>query len=664
MSTLIQAARPGFLLGDRPEKREADQGSAFDRRAQAWFERFGNRRPSLGKFNGVFKQIEREEQQLSSLGEAELQKQCRVLRARLLRSGLQTDLVPKAFATIRVAAHQVLGLRPHQEQLFAGWVMMHGAIAEMNTGEGKTLTAALPAIAVGLTGTPVHVVTVNDYLVERDAKSLAPLFKCFGLRVGCVTSKMSDDERRVAYAADIVYCTNKQLVFDYLRDLQALGDERVGLTSHIRSLLAAEPYEPMVRGLCYAIVDEADSVLIDDARTPLILAQPRRAERAAATEAAVALSIARTLHEGADFTVQLDSRAVWLTDAGSEVLRGLSERLSGVWRFERYRNELIRQALSALHLYRLDRDYLIREGKIELIDEGSGRIMADRKLQHGLHRMLEVKERCEVTEESETIASLSYQRFFPRYCHLAGMSGTVSEVSHELWQVYGIEVVRIPTHKTCRRRQRKTQVVVDRTEQLAWVLAEVQNRHGAGQPLLIGTRTVEMSERVSALLEANGIEHNLLNARQDAEEAKVVAQGGQPGAITVATNMAGRGTDIPLRNDAASLGGLHVLNLEVNESRRVDRQLFGRCARQGDPGSAQAILSLSDELVAKMVPKRLLALGQRCAKGRAARFTWVTRLLVRYAQRRCEREHASQRIAVFKGHEQLKRQLALSGDME
>ena len=664
MSALVQPVRPGFVYGERPERRVEAPISELDHTIARWLQRSRGSRLTVKRFRPTLQRIEHIELELKALSENEFGRCIRRLRNELVHGEMNTDAMTRALATIRVAAHNVLGMRPHPEQLYAGWAMMHGAIVEMNTGEGKTLTAALPAIATALTGAPVHVVTVNEYLVTRDAAKLKPLYAKFGLRVATVTDQMNDDERRTAYAADIVYCTNKQIVFDYLRDLQTLGGEYSGLKGEIRSLLDVRPAKPLLRGLSFAIVDEADSVLIDDARTPLILAQSRKTGRTKATEAAVALSIGRTLVEGADFQLQQDSRSVWLTDTGLDALRNLGDRLTGVWRFERYRNELIRQALSALHLFRLDRDYLVREGKIALVDESTGRVMSDRKLQHGLHRMLEVKERCEITEENEVIAALSFQRFFPRYCHLSGMSGTVNEVSAELSRVYGADVVRVPSHKPSRRQVNGPMVLADRTEQLACMLREVKERHAVGQPVLIGTRSVEMSERVSDLLHASNIRHELLNARQDADEAEIIARGGLPRSVTVATNMAGRGTDIPLRRNAADLGGLHVINLEINESARVDRQLYGRSARQGDPGSCRAILSLKDELIVNVIPEKVIHLlgstmsrwpflGQRLA-----------RLFVSYAQQRCERDHAQQRTAVFKGHEQLRRQLAIGGDRE
>ena len=661
MSHLIQATRPGIMLGDRPERKPSKLASIADQLIASTTQRWIKPTKTLSGFRLILERINAEVQRLEALDSTAYRQQIRQWHQKLHCQPLTEPCAEQLFAAIRVSAKYTHKITLHDEQLFAGWAMLHGNIIEMNTGEGKTLTAALPAICIALTGTPVHVITVNEYLMQRDAASLAPLYAQFGLRVSIVTDSMNDDERRHAYLADIVYCTNKQIVFDYLRDLQQLGSHQGGLKSRIRSLLSTIPVVPVMRGLCFAIVDEADSVMIDDARTPLILAEPLKAERTAVTESTVALGVARTLHEGADFRIQHDTHSVWLTETGLDAVRTMAERLSGVWRFERYRNELVRQALSALHLYRRDRNYLVRDGCVELIDESTGRVMPDRKLQHGLHQMLELKESCSPSDDTAVKSAISFQNFFRRYHHLAGMSGTVFEVRSELKQVYGRDVVRIQPHEENHRRYLPTIVLKNRTEQLERVMQQILERTALGQPLLIGTRSVELSEQVSDLLQVRGIPHALLNARQDADEALVIAKAGRPGAITVATNMAGRGTDIPLKSNAAALGGLHVINLEINESARVDRQLYGRAARQGDPGSCQSILSLSDEHVTRTILRDVVGLTANWLDRRPRLGNWLAHRVVNHAQRQCERVHNRQRMRVFREQDQLKRQLAISG---
>lgn len=661
MNPLIQATRPGLLLGEQPESKTALPVSFADQHIASVVQGWINPTRTLSGFRPVLNRIIDIERRLDALDPTTLSLLVGNWRRTLQCGTLDDSFAEQLFAAVRATARRTHNVTLHAEQLFAGWAMLHGSIVEMNTGEGKTLTAALPAITVAMTGTPVHVITVNEYLVERDATSLAPLYERFGLRVSYVTDSMHEADRREAYRADVVYCTNKQIVFDYLRDLHQMDSHHLGLKSRIRSLLSSTPVEPVMRGLCFAIVDEADSVLIDEARTPLILAEPLKTERAALTESSVALGVARTLHEGADFRLQHDTQSVWLTETGLDAVRGISERLNGVWRFERYRNELVRQALCALHIYKRDRNYLIRDGCVELIDEATGRLMPDRKLQHGLHRMLELKESCSPSDETAVKAAISFQSFFRRYRNLAGMSGTVHEVRSELRLVYGKDVVRIPPHKKNRRLYLPTIVRGDRSQQLEFAIQEILVRTSRGQPVLIGTRSVEISEQVSDLLQVRGIPHELLNARQDADEAQVVARAGRHGAITVATNMAGRGTDIPLQDDALASGGLHVINLEINESARVDRQLYGRAARQGNPGSCQSILSLSDDLVRRATLRKILTLADKGLIRVQRPGHWLALRLVDHAQRRCERVHSRQRIAVFREQDQLKRHLAISG---
>lgn len=661
MSHMLQASRPGVLLGEQPERNPPKPPALADQLITSTVRRWTSQTRTFSGFKPVFKRIVAEEKRLHELDSSALADLIGQWRRDLRCSSLDDAITEQLFAAIRLTARRTHKVALHPEQLFAGWAMLRGKIVEMNTGEGKTLTAALPAIAVALTGTPVHVVTVNEYLVKRDATSLAPLYRQFGLRVSFVTDSMHDDERRHAYQADIVYCTNKQIVFDYLRDLHLIDSHHLGLKNRLRSLLSAEPVKPVMRGLCFAIVDEADSVMIDDARTPLILAEPLKIERAALTESTVAIGVARTLHEGADFRIQHETHTVRLTETGLDAVRAIAERLNGVWRFERYRNELVRQALSALHVYKRDRQYLVRDGNVELIDESTGRVMPDRKLQHGLHRMLELKEGCSPSDETAVKAAISFQSFFRRYRALAGMSGTVHEVRSELSRVYAVDVVRIPPHSKNARHYLPAIVTANRSQQLDHVIQEIVERTAKGQPVLIGTRSVQLSEQVSDRLKEHDLTHELLNARQDADEARVVANAGRPGAITVATNMAGRGTDIPLRDNTAAKGGLHVINLEINESSRVDRQLFGRAARQGDPGSCQSILCLCDELVSKSSLRKMSILADNPVMLSTRLGQWLALRLVNHAQRRCERTHSRQRIAVFMEQDQLRRHLAISG---
>jgi preprotein translocase subunit SecA len=478
-----------------------------------------------------------------------------------------------------------------------GWVLLHGMVAEMETGEGKTLTATLPACTAALAGLPVHVVTVNDYLAARDAETMGPLYRLLGLSVGTVVSQMDTAARRGAYACDVTYCTNKQLVFDYLWDRISLEGSSSRMKLRIERLAGGpQRSEKLIqRGLHFAIVDEADSVLVDEARTPLIISE-RGGDTVEQEIYVTAVELARALERNVDFEIDDRDRQVDLLEAGRARLAELGEPQGGIWRGQLRREALACQALSALHCFHLDQHYLVQGEKIEIIDEYTGRVMPDRSWEHGLHQMIEVKEGVPVTGRQQPRARISYQRFFRRYLHLAGMTGTAREVAGELSSVYRLPVVGIPTNRPVRRRSAGERVLRSADEKWEAVAARVAALYDAGRPVLVGTRSVEASERLSALLTEAVLPHRVLNARQDQEEALIIREAGEPGRITVATNMAGRGTDICLAAGVAERGGLHVIATERHEARRIDRQLFGRCGRQGDPGSYESFVSLEDAL--------------------------------------------------------------------
>jgi preprotein translocase subunit SecA len=597
-------------------------------------------------------------EQMRKLSDDTLRSAAAELRMELRQSGLSAPAVARAFALIRETAGRTVGMRHFDCQLVGGWILLNGLVAEMETGEGKTLTATLPACTAALAGVPVHVITVNDYLTARDAEAMRPVYEALGLTVGVIVHGMDTAARRAAYACDITYCTNKELTFDYLRDRMALGrqDSRVQLNIERLARGETRAAKLVLRGLFFAIVDEADSVLIDEARTPLIISgMADGAPELAMYEAA--LAVAERL-EDTDFRIDERERYVELTMEGKKRLEQWAEELPAMFRGEHRREELITQALQASRLFERDTHYLVRDGKVEIIDEFTGRILADRKWEQGLHQMVEAKEGCALSNQQTSVARITYQRFFRRYLWLAGMTGTAQEVSGELWSVYKLAVVRVPTNRPVRRRHRGTQVFA--TEGAKWtaVVDRVRELHQQRKPVLIGTRSVIASERVSEALTHAGIEHQLLNARQDQQEAEIVAQAGEPGKVTVATNMAGRGTDIRLGAGIADKGGLHVIATELHESARIDRQLFGRCGRQGDPGSTEAIVSLEDELIrlylgAGFGSDALLdrqSVGQSYARG-----------LFRLAQGRAERANAAIRRQLLSLDEQLGDMLAFSG---
>jgi preprotein translocase subunit SecA len=586
------------------------------------------------------------------------------MRARLRQEGLQMDAVAQAFALIREAAARSVGMRHFDVQVMGGWILLNGMIAEMDTGEGKTLTATLPACAAALAGVPVHVVTVNDYLAKRDAELMQPVYQALGLRVGLVTAGQDSEERRQAYARDVTYCTNKELVFDYLRDRIVLGRK----TGHIQLRLeqlagqSSRLSRLLLRGLHFAIVDEADSVLIDEARTPLIIA--RGADDAADRRRyQAALSLAAEFEVGQDFVIESRERTVRLTESGCARLMVLNGDCAKLGDNRWQREELVRQALTAQHLMQRDTHYLVKDNKVQIIDEYTGRIMADRSWEHGLHQLIEAKEGCDLTRTNEPLARISYQRFFRRYHRLAGMTGTGREVRGELWSVYRLAVLSVPTNHPARRRHAGDSIY--ETAQAKWqaVLARVSDLRRQDRPILIGTRSVAASEHLSALLTNAGIPHRVLNARQDDEEAAIIARAGEPGQVTVATNMAGRGTDIRLAPGIAERGGLHVIATERHEARRIDRQLFGRCGRQGDPGSYEMILSLEDELVTVHCNALLGWLGDTIHRSRLIS-PWLGKMTLRAAQRAAERLHWRIRRDLLRVDEQLETALAFSGRFE
>jgi preprotein translocase subunit SecA len=573
---------------------------------------------------------------LDSWSDAQLRARAVELRPKLrLRGRADLQLAGEAFALVREVAARTVGLRHFDVQLAGGWAILNGMIAEMETGEGKTLTATLAAATAALGGHAVHVITVNDYLAERDAAWMRPIYETLGLTVGCVKSGMDPGARRAAYGCDVAYCSNKEIAFDYLRDRMALGGRPRALAMRLEALTGTGVRQRLLlRGLQFAIVDEADSVLVDEARTPLILSGESNSGQEEALHRQ-ALDLARQLTE-TDFSVHEDG--VEISEAGLRNLERLARPLAGVWRGPRRREQLVRQALTALYAFKRDKHYLVREGKVVIIDEFTGRLMPDRSWEQGLHQLIEIKEDCEVTGRRETLARISYQRFFRRYLHLAGMTGTASEVAAELWAVYGLRVARIPTHRPLRRVRDPDRIHGRSDARWRSVVESIERHRRTGRPVLVGTRSVEASEHLAKLLDAAQVTYRLLNARQDRDEAEIIARAGEPGCVTVATNMAGRGTDIKLAPGVAEAGGLHVIATELHDSGRIDRQLFGRCGRQGDPGSCEAILAIEDDLVDTFFPLAASRLG-----GRDRVPERLGRTAFRVAQWRAERIHSRAR---------------------
>jgi preprotein translocase subunit SecA len=613
------------------------------------------------RFARILDVVNRHAPALERMSDAGLDAEATALRRELRARNMDADAVARSFAVIRETARRTLGQRHYDVQVVGGLAMLHGIVAEMNTGEGKTLTATLAAGTAALAGIPVHVITVNDYLVERDAQMLGPLYERLGLSIGRVVHGMAPDDRRQAYACNVTYVTNKEAAFDYLRDRIAIGNVTENLRLKLEGLYnnAARRRQLIMRGLHFAIVDEADSVLVDEARTPLIISQETD-PGAEASLAMTAMQLAAPLQQRRDFRILADRRQIELTEAGERRLAELGAALGGVWRSPVRREEAARQALSAVHLFRRDEHYLVVNGKVQIVDEYTGRIMADRSWNEGLHQLIEAKENCSVTARKLPLARISYQRFFRRYHRLAGMTGTASEVAGELWSVYRLPVMRIPTNRPLQRRRLPDRIFASKDDKWSAIAERAENLSAAGRPVLIGTRSVLTSERISRHLAEVKVQHVVLNAKQDQDEAAIIARAGEAGRVTVATNMAGRGVDILLVPEVAARGGLHVILSERHDAGRIDRQLAGRCGRQGEPGTFEAMLSMEDQILEFAGRGAARRLG-RVPAGLRSR---AGALLLGRAQRRAERAHSRARRELLRLDQKIGTMLAFSGENE
>jgi preprotein translocase subunit SecA len=663
MSAVLLLDIPDLAHGVYPERQDkADKvldrvarhlGGGLRRRA----------RPTLGRLKAVADAADALADEIAALDDDALRQGLRRIAPSVARDSHQADLA-RALGLIREAAARTLAVRPYPTQLMGATVLLEGRLAEMQTGEGKTLTAALAACLAGVAGLPTHVVTVNDYLATRDAEEMGPLFRFFGLTVGTVVTGMDHEAKRRAYACSITYCTNKDLVFDYLRDRVTAGGRASQAQVRVRALHGKAMAPLLLRGLHFAIIDEADSILVDEARTPLILSE--KAGKPPEPEIYLqALAVAAELVEGEHYEINLARRELHLRAAGQAELARRAAELGGIWRAAQAREHLAAQALRALKLFHRDQQYLVAEDKVHIVDEYTGRILPGRTWEQGLHQMIEAKEGVPLSEPAHTLARITYQRYFRRYLRLAGMTGTAREVAGELQAVYGLEVVAIPTYRPCVRVRHPDILCRNEAEKWRRVAELTERLQARGRPVLIGTRSVEASEHLSQALVRAGIVHRVLNARQDADEAGVVAEAGQPGVVTVATNMAGRGTDIRLGEGVKDKGGLTVILTEFHDSARIDRQLFGRCARQGDPGEAWAIVALEDALfrdhggwLYKLLQRRHYANPAGPAEPPAA---WAGRLR-RLGQRHAERIHARTRRDTLKHDHNLDNMLAFAGN--
>jgi len=568
-----------------------------------------------------------------------------------------------AMAVVGAVAERQIGLHPYPVQIAGALAMEAGGLAEMATGEGKTLAAVMPAVLAGWRGRGCHVVTANDYLARRDATLMQAVYTFCGLKAGCIEPDMPPDARRQAYNTDVTYGTNKEVAADFLRDQLALGTAP-GLSAALLARIAGGSDDRLgrlvQRGLNCAIVDEADAVLIDEAVTPLIISgSGPNQEQVDAFERAARL--AKELNPATDYRVDRRWGEVHLTPTGRQRLAELTEPIGGLWAGSRRREEMVLQSLAARELFIRDKQYVVADNKVVIVDEFTGRLMPDRSWRNGLHQAVEAKEALEIQLPKETFARISFQRFFRLYRKLSAMTGTGAETQAELWQIYRLPVIPIPTHCPCRRTVMPERVFSFAAAKWDAIVAEIRRCQATGRPVLVGTRSVGASDYLSGLLTAQGLDHQVLNAVRQESEAQIIAGAGQKGRITVATNMAGRGTDIRLGAGVAELGGLHVLATERHEARRIDRQLFGRCARQGDPGSAQAFTSLDDELMQKHGQHFGVAPARSCRKRTGEISSAASRRRVDRAQQRAERAARRQRRELLRTDHWIDEQLGFTG---
>lgn len=525
----------------------------------------------------VEQQINPLEDGLKKLSDSSLANKTNEFKARLAKGETLDDILPEAFAVIREASRRVLGMRHFDTQLIGGIILHRGNIAEMCTGEGKTLVATAPVYLNALDGKGVHVITVNDYLAKRDSEWMGQVYKFLGLSVGLIIHDLDFNQRKIAYNSDITYGTNNEFGFDYLRDNMVTSLDQM-----------------VQRPLHYCLIDEVDSILIDEARTPLIISGPGQKSTDAYYTVA---KLVPQLKKEEDYTIDEKQKTVAPTEAGVAKMEKLLhvENLYDAENLEL--NHLFTQALRAQTMMTRDKDYVVKDGEVVIVDEFTGRLMYGRRYSDGLHQAIEAKEGLEVQRESQTLATITFQNYFRMYDKLAGMTGTAKTEEQEFIKIYGLPVLQVPTNKPIQRKDLPDVIFKNKRGKYKAVVREVERRHATGQPMLIGTTSIEQSEELSHMLDQANIPHSVLNAKYHEREAAIVALAGQKGAVTIATNMAGRGTDISLGEGVAELGGLAIIGTERHESRRIDNQLRGRAGRQGDPGSSQFFLSLEDDLL-------------------------------------------------------------------
>lgn len=666
---LDSVVSPGLVWSNYPERSEAP---AYDRGLVSWFERVEQRSSGLKGID----ELARESAKLSRQYARRLAQQptrntgtLETLRARLLRAGLTPENCRDSLAWVAARIHRLLNIELHENQFACALHLLNQSLTEMATGEGKTLAAACAAAIMAMAGAPVHVLTANDYLAERDAEYLAPLFTEFGLRVSCTLESHSIEDRRERYRSDVVYATAKTLAFDYLRDRLTRGQRHLPRHTDEHELQATSITDSklLLRGLCCAIIDEADSILLDEAKTPLIIAdaQSDPQERGRLWQA---LDLARNLKINTDFRLIKAEHRIIITAPGIASLDAAAASYGGAWQNRLHRQEMTRQALTALHLLTRDIDYLVQGDEVVIVDPTTGRIAEGRQWSMGLHALVALKERLPMPLGSRTLASLTYPRLFRRYHHLSGLSGTLREDGAELRRIYGLRVNTVGRHFKLRRQQLPARCFADRNQQFSAACQRALEIAASGRPVLIATDSVDESRQLALRFESAGHSVTVLNASQTRDEAAIIAKAGQPSQITIATQVAGRGTDVVLAGGLAERGGLHVLNLQMNRSARIDRQIEGRCARQGDPGSAEHWIRIRQSPLdcgdtPSLLRPIVFGLSPLISGGGVINAIGAS-LMLRSFQRYCQAEDANNRQAVLKNDQDWAKRLHFASVVE
>ncbi|HWB10358.1 MAG TPA: preprotein translocase subunit SecA [Pirellulales bacterium] len=626
----------------------------------------GRAQRRLASWRGLLPKVAGFEADLQRLTDHELRKQSLSLRYRAKSQEPLDRLLPEAYALVREAGRRTLNMRHFDVQILGGIAMHNRSIVEMQTGEGKTLTATLPVYLNALTGRGVQLATVNDYLARRDAEWMSPIYELLGMSVGVIESQMSQPARRKAYACDVTYGTAKEFGFDFLRDRLLLRRINEGLTDFLGGMLGHQgpsAEEPVQRGANFVVVDEADSILIDEARTPLIIsALPTEEERIAVECYRWSAKVADQFEDVEHYDYDHEKQDVELTASGRQLVRAIPKppAMDSVGMFTIY--EYIERAIKVNRAFILDRQYVVRDGEIVIVDEYTGRLSEGRKWRDGIHQAIEAKEEVEVTVATGQAARVTVQDFFLRYERLTGMTGTATSSAGELRKIYEVDVVPIPTNRPAIRQRLADRIFGTADHKWAAIVEEVRELNDLGRPVLIGTRSIDKSVHLSQLLRQAGIEHQVLNAHQIAAEADIVARAGLRGKVTVSTNMAGRGTDIKLGEGVGELGGLHVILTEMHDSARIDRQLLGRCGRQGDPGSYRQYLGLDDDiLLAGLGPEKAEKLEDQGTSSPGP-FDHLS-YLFRKSQRIIERRHfRDRRVLMYYEKERQKLQKQMGQD--